>query len=202
RGQREVGEGSAELHERADVPADHPDHRADGEPGQEPAVAVRGAVPGAEPDDPQAGAQRGDPGAGVGGVHGRGLRPGPGAVAAGGAPVPPREAGDLGLMQAGRRPRRQRYVHHEEARRMPGFFFFRDDPASYCDGLKLMVRRVVTDAGTGSKRQRRTALIASRSNTRGGSARTTRTALTEPSTPTVNSTCTSPDVPERRASGG
>ena len=51
-------EGSAELHERADAAADDPDHRADGEPGEEPAVAVRGAVPGAEPDAAEGGARR------------------------------------------------------------------------------------------------------------------------------------------------
>ena len=41
-----------------------------------------------------------------------------------------------------------------------------------------------------------------RSNVRAGVARTTRAELTEPSTPTVNSSCTSPAVPARNASGG
>ena len=44
----------------ADAAADDPDHRADGEPGQDAAVAVRGAVPGAEPDAAEGDARRGD----------------------------------------------------------------------------------------------------------------------------------------------
>src|SRR5690606_20911333 len=195
RGRREVGEGSAELHERADVPADRPDHRADGEPGEDPAVAVRGAVPGAEPDDPQAGAQRGDHRPGMAGVPGGRVRRRPGAVAAGRAPVPPGEAGDLGLRPG---------PGNEEARPRPGFSVLDrgGGRGAYCAGVKLIVRRVVTGAGTGSERQRRPAASASRSKVRGGLDWTTRADVTDPSTPTVNSTCTSPDVPERSASGG
>src|SRR5690606_2086298 len=202
-----------ELPEHADVPADHPDHRADGEPDQERAVAVLGAVPGPEPDDPQAGARRGDHGPGVGGVPRRRLRPGPGAVAAGRPALPQGAAGDLRLSRAPRgrrRSRRQpRGTAPQSARTQ------QQSPAlgralscracgrrTYCDGLKLIVRRVVTGTGTGSKRQRRTALSASRSKVRGGLAWTTRAEDTEPSRPTVNSIWTSPEVPARSASGG
>ncbi len=79
---------------------------------------------------------------------------------------------------------------------MPGFL--QDQPP----GLNANVRRVVTGALTGSKRQRLVAFSASRSNTRGGVARSTRALVTEPSVPTVISTNTSPAVPERSASGG
>ena len=69
-------------------------------------------------------------------------------------------------------------------------------------GWNASVRRVVVGLLIGSKRQRLTALSASRSNTRGGLARSTRASVTEPSVPTVSSTSTSPEVPERSASAG
>lgn len=69
-------------------------------------------------------------------------------------------------------------------------------------GANASVRRVVTGAPTGSNFQRLTALSASRSNTRDGVARSTRALVTEPSVPTVISTSTSPEVPERSASAG
>src|SRR5690606_30238159 len=100
-GQREVGEGGAELHERADADADHPDRGAAGEPGEERTVAVRGSVPGAEPDATEADPRRVGVAAGVGGVPGGGLRPGTAAVAGSGSTLPPREARDLGLSRAG-----------------------------------------------------------------------------------------------------
>ncbi len=86
---------------------------------------------------------------------------------------------------------------------MPAFFVFRVGAGiDQLPGLKPIVRRVVTGASSGSKRHRRTAFNASRSNTRAGVARTTRALVTEPSVPTVISTSTSPWVPERSASGG
>src|SRR5690606_14002581 len=201
-GEREVGEGGAELHERADVRADRADHRTVGEPGQEPAVAVHRTVPGAEPDDPQAGARGGDQHPGMGRVPRRRFRPRPRPVAGRRPPLPPRAPGDLGLRRAAPSPARGGRSK-KEARRSAGLL--RSAPAgggAYCEGLKLMVRRVVTGAGTGTKRQRRTALSASRSKVRAGLAWTTRAELTEPSNPTVNSTWTSPEVPARSACGG
>ena len=83
----------------------------------------------------------------------------------------------------------------------PGFLLV-GSPVDQPPGLNPIVRRVVTGEATGWNRQRLTAASASRSNTRGGVARTTRAPLTEPSVETVNSTCTSPCVPARNASGG
>ena len=69
-----------------------------------------------------------------------------------------------------------------------------------------IVRRLVVACATGWKRQRRTADIASRSNSRwnsrGASVETTRTLFTLPSGCTVNSTCTLAVAPTRWAADG
>src|SRR5690606_14747935 len=65
---------------------------------------------------------------------------------------------------------------NEKARHVSGLFV--PSHRGHCPGSKAITRRVVTGAATGSKRQRRTAAIASRSNTRGGLARTTRALVT------------------------
>src|SRR5690606_18878679 len=90
--------GSAGLHERADAAADGAHAGAAGEPGPGRAVAIRGAVPGPEPDHHEAGPRRGRERAGVGGVHGRRGRRGRAAVGAGVAAVPARETGDFRLI--------------------------------------------------------------------------------------------------------
>src|SRR5699024_8010258 len=96
----QVDEGSAGLHERTDAAADGADAAALGEPGQGRAVAVRGAVPGPEPDDHEAGPWRHDRRGRMGGLRGR--RPGyrPAALDRGFAAVPEREARSLGLTVA------------------------------------------------------------------------------------------------------
>src|SRR5690606_28301922 len=96
-GRLQEHEGGAEPHDLADAAADAADHAAGGEPAEVRAVAVRGALPGPEPDDPE-----GDPGrtggpADLGDLPGGGARTGNGAVVRGGAPLPPGEAGDLRL---------------------------------------------------------------------------------------------------------
>src|SRR5690606_26695782 len=83
--------------EVADAGAHGADHGADAEPGEGRAVAVRGAVPGPEPDDHEAGARRGRQPAGVDRVHGRGPGRGPAALVPGIADVPAREARGIGL---------------------------------------------------------------------------------------------------------
>src|SRR5690606_23611919 len=97
RRRRQVGEGGAELYRPADPVADHPDGGADGQPGEEPAVDVRGAVPGTEPDAAEGDPQRADQRAAVAGVPGG--RPGPGrdAVVCRDPPLSPGAAGGVGL---------------------------------------------------------------------------------------------------------
>src|SRR5690606_10204461 len=158
-------------------------------------LAVRGAVPGAEPDAAADHPRRGGESAGVGDLPRLQPGPGPAAVGRGGAALPPGEAGDLHLRH------RHPPAETEKARRLPGLSFGLV-PRAYSFGVKARVRRVVTGASIGSYFQRRTAFIASRSKTRGGLERTTRTSVTSPLVPTVNSTSTSPEVPARRASGG
>src|SRR5690606_37101913 len=120
-------------------------------------------------------------------------RPGAAVVAGGGPPVPPRETGDLGLIF--RRGNRK-------ARSVTGPSCLRSAGAGCQSGLKAIVRRAVTGSDIGWKRQRSTAANAARSNTRAGSARITRAAVTEPSVPIVSSTSTSPDWRVRRADDG
>src|SRR5690606_21748985 len=81
--------------------------------------AVRGAVPGPEPDDHEAGAQRRDQHDGMAGLPGRRTGPGTAAVAGGRAPLPQGKTRDLRLTR-GRyiRPMRKRsHVSFEPTRR-------------------------------------------------------------------------------------
>src|SRR5690606_40477464 len=91
--------GGAERHDLADAAADGAVDDADGEPGQDPALAVRGAVPGPEPDAAAGDPRRAGEPAGVGRVPGLQPGPGAGAVGRGGDALPPGEAGDLDLRQ-------------------------------------------------------------------------------------------------------
>src|SRR5690606_20039802 len=122
-----------ELHERADAAADRADDRAAGEPDQERAVAVRRALPGPEPDAVEDHPQRVGVAAGMGDVPGCRLRHGTAAVADGGAAVPPREAGDLGLIP--------HHADNKKPGRWPGFSVAAWPPQP--PGLNAIVRRVV-----------------------------------------------------------
>jgi sodium transport system permease protein len=99
-GRRQEHEGSAEPRDVADDAADDPDLRADGlaAEGHRP-VAVRGAVPVAEPAGAEGHPRRVAGCAAVGGLPGLRAGPGRGAVAGGGVALPAGEAGDLRLIE-------------------------------------------------------------------------------------------------------
>src|SRR5690606_38401840 len=189
---RQVGEGSAELYRRAGAAADDPDADPDGEPGEGRAVDVRGAVPRAEPDAGEGDPRRGDRCAAVGRLRRCGPGDGRGAVVRRGAPLPPGEAGGLGLRRSRQGKKKKPGSGRAFSLRLRAQFA----------GLNSMVRRVVIGEPTGSNRQRSTADSAARAKVRGGEALTPREEVTVPSVPTVTSTSTEPAMPRRCATRG
>src|SRR5690606_9441966 len=171
------------------------------------AVAVRGAVPVAEPDDPEDHPRRDRLGRTVGRVSGQFAGAGRAAVGAGGMALQTGKTGHLRLTGGATSAGVPGACHQQKgpdkkARSDPGLLFAVTLPPAYSLGWEASVRRVVVGVPIGSNFQRLTAFSASRSKVRGGLERSTRASVTEPSVPTEISSSTSPEVPERSASAG